>query len=37
MYLQGIGSFKIAAKLNVEEIQTITGKNWQGTTIRRRM
>lgn len=28
MYLQGIGSFKIAAKLNEEGVQTITGKKW---------
>jgi DNA invertase Pin-like site-specific DNA recombinase len=34
MYLQGIGSFKIAAKLNEEGIQSITGKKWQDTTIR---
>ena len=34
MYLQGIGSFKIAAKLNEEGVQTITGKKWQDTTIR---
>lgn len=34
MYLHGIGSFKIAAKLNEEGIQTITGKKWQDTTIR---
>jgi len=31
-YLQGIGSFKIAAKLNEEGIQPITGKKWQNTT-----
>jgi len=34
MYLQGIGSFKIAAKLNEDGVRTAIGKRWHDSTIR---
>lgn len=34
MYLSGMGMFRIAAKLNSENILSVTGKKWQTSTLR---